>query len=92
MGEAAILWKRAEAASARGHWEMADADYGASAALYEKQGARPTLARVLRGWGETLRLAGRGADGDDKLRQALTLFEEMGLARESAEVRASLTS
>ena len=92
MGEAAILWKRAEAASSRRRWEMADADYGASAALYEKQGARPTLARVLRGWGETLRLAGRGADGDDKLRQALTLFEEMGLAREGAEVRASLAS
>jgi len=92
MGEAAILWKRAEAASSRRRWEMADADYGASAALYEQQGARPNLARVLRGWGDGLHLVGRGADGDGKLRQALTLFEEMGLAREGAEVRASLAS
>jgi hypothetical protein len=62
----------------------------ASAAILEEQGARPNLARVLRGWGETLRSAGRSAEGDDRLRRSLRLFEDMGMEREAGEVRDEL--
>jgi tetratricopeptide (TPR) repeat protein len=87
MGEAAILGKRGEAAARRERWDAAVRDLEASARIYEEQGARPNLARVLRGWGRALRAAGRAEDGDEKLRRALALFEEMGLERETAEVR-----
>ena len=90
LGEAGILWKRAQAAVSRQRWEEADVDFASSAALHEENGARPNLARVLRGWGEALRSAGRNAEGDERLRAALTLFEEMGLAREAAEVNVEL--
>jgi tetratricopeptide (TPR) repeat protein len=90
LGEAGILWKRAQAAVSRQRWEEADADFASSARLDEENGARPNLARVLRGWGEALREAGRAVEAEEKLRSALALFEEMGLAREAAEVRAEL--
>ena len=90
LGEAAIRWKRAEAAASRHRWEAADADFASSTTLFERNGARPNLARALRGWGEALREAGRTADGDERLRRAQALFEEMGLQRENAEVRAEL--
>lgn len=90
-GEAGILWKRAEARTRRGEWDEALADFAASAAILEAEGARPNLARVLRGWGETLRAAGRAAEGDEKLRRALALFEEMGIASDADAVRATLS-
>jgi tetratricopeptide (TPR) repeat protein len=90
LGEAGILWKRAQAAVARQRWDEADADFAASARLVEENGARPNLARVLRGWGEALREAGRTGEAEQKLHSALALFDEMGLAREAAEVRAEL--
>ncbi|MEO6207789.1 MAG: hypothetical protein ABIP77_07525 [Candidatus Limnocylindrales bacterium] len=90
FGEAGILWKRAEAFAQRGDM-AALADFGASAALLEDLGARPHLARLLRGWGETLRAAGRAAEGDEMLRRALSLLDEMGITGEAASVRAALT-
>jgi tetratricopeptide (TPR) repeat protein len=90
LGEASILWKRAQAAASRGRWEEADADFAASAELLERNDARPNLARVLRGWGEALRAAGRESEAEEKLRSALGRLEAMGLARESGEVRAEL--
>jgi tetratricopeptide (TPR) repeat protein len=90
LGEAGILWKRAESAALRQRWDDAAADFAASARLFEENGARPNLARALRGWGEVLHAAGRKAEGDDQLRRALALFEEMGLGREAGEVRAAL--
>jgi tetratricopeptide (TPR) repeat protein len=89
-GEAGILWKRAEAASKHGEWESALADFEASAAIVEEFGARPDLARILRGWGETLRASARQAEGDEKLRRSLALFEAMGIVAEADAVRAAL--
>lgn len=89
FGEAGILWKRAEASAQRGD-TAALADFGASAAILEDLGARPHLARLLRGWGETLRAAGRDAEGDERLRRALSLFDEMGITGEAEAVRATL--
>jgi tetratricopeptide (TPR) repeat protein len=93
IGEANILWKRAESAARRERWEDALVDYEAAARIFEAQGARPNLARVLRGWGTALRDAGRGdrEAGDEQLRRALALFEAMGLEREAREVRISLS-
>jgi tetratricopeptide (TPR) repeat protein len=92
LGEAGILWKRAQSAAASERWEMAEADFAASAALLERMGGRPNLARVLRGWGEGLRRAGRDAEGAEKLRRSLALFEEMGLTREADQVRIELAA
>jgi len=90
FGEAGILWKRAEASANRDDHGAALADFAASAAILEEFGARPQLARVLHGWGETLRAAGRAAEGDATLQRALALFEEMGIALEAEAVRALL--
>ena len=90
VGEAGILQKRAEASARRSDREAALADFAASAAILEEFGARPQLARVLRGWGETLRAAGRKAESDAALHRALALFEEMGIAPEAEAVRAIL--
>jgi tetratricopeptide (TPR) repeat protein len=90
LGEASILWKRAQVAAAQGRWQAADADFAASAALLEQNDARPNLARALRGWGEALRAGGRETEAREKLRTALAHLESMGLAREAGEVRAEL--
>ena len=90
FGEAGILWKRAEASAKRGDHVASLADFAASAAILEEFGARPQLARVLRGWGEALRSLGRADEGDETLRRALALFEEMGIAPEADAVRAIL--
>jgi len=92
FGEAGILWKRAEASAQRGDREAALSDFAASAAILEEFEARPQLARVLHGWGETLRAAGRTAESDATLDRALALFEEMGIAPEAEAVRASLAA
>jgi tetratricopeptide (TPR) repeat protein len=90
VGEASVRWKRGQARAAGGNLDGALADLEAAAAIFEAEGARPNLARTLRDWGETLRAAGRRAEGDERLRAALALFEAMGLEREAAEVRAEL--
>jgi tetratricopeptide (TPR) repeat protein len=87
LGEANIRWKRAEALSQQGRWEEALSDFAASAAVWEDEQARPILARVLRGWGETLRTAGRVQEADEKLRRARALFEELGLEPEAEAMR-----
>lgn len=86
LGEAGILAKRGEAAAARLDWDAAWQDFEASSAILEGEGARPSLARTLRGWGEALRLAGRTDDAAPILRRSRALFEEMGLVREAAAV------
>lgn len=90
FSEAGILQKRAEASARRGDREAALADFAASATILEEFGARPQLARVLRGWGETLRAGGRRAESDAALHRALALFEEMGIAPETEAIRAIL--
>lgn len=91
VGEAGILWKRAEASAQRGERAAALADFADSAAILEDLGARPQLARVLRGRGETLHAAGRAVEGDATLQRALALFEEMGITPEAEAVRAILS-
>ena len=92
FGEAGILGKRAEASAKRGEAAAALADFAASSAILEEFGARPSLARVLRGWGETLRSLGRADESDETLRRALALFEEMGIVAEAEAVRTTLAA
>ena len=87
LGEAGILGKRAESAAARGDLEPALADFAAAARILEEQGARPTLARVLQGWGDALRRAGRAAEAGPLLKRAAALFDELGLTREASAIR-----
>ena len=91
LGEAGVLAKRAEVAIRRGNLEAAIADLETSAKIMEAEGARPNLARVLRGWGDALRGAGRVDEAEPLLRRALALFEEMGIDGEAAGVRTSLS-
>jgi len=96
--EAAIKVKRAEtkagplsADSSAADVDPVLADFSAGTSGFEAMGARPYLARALRAWGETLRRLGKAPEGDEKLRRAQALFEEMGIEREAAEVRAELS-
>ncbi|MCA1572838.1 MAG: hypothetical protein LC798_21605, partial [Chloroflexi bacterium] len=82
---------RAEASARRADHAAALADFADSAAILEDLGARPQLARVLRGWGEALCSAGRLAESDTTLHRALSLFEELGIEPEAEGVRDSLT-
>lgn len=97
FAQASILGKRADtgaktlqAGSPQAEVDTVLGDYSASAAAFEAMGARPFLARVLRSWGTALRGLGRPNEGDEKLRRALALFEEMGIDREAGEVRVEL--
>ena len=92
VGEAGILWKRAQAEVARGETDRALAGFAASAAIAEELGARPHLARVLRDWGDALRATGGASEAEPILRRAVTLFDEMGISAEADAVRASLQS
>jgi tetratricopeptide (TPR) repeat protein len=90
VGEAGILGKRAEGEAKRGDLDPALADFAASAGLLESLGMRPALARVLVGWGETLRAAGRSADAEPILRRAADLLDELHLDREAQAVRTTI--
>lgn len=90
LGEAGILGKRAESAATRGEFDAAIADFAAAAAILEAQGARPALARALRGWGETLRAAGRPDEAKPILERSLALLEALQLRPEADAVRAIL--
>jgi tetratricopeptide (TPR) repeat protein len=94
FGEANILWKRGEWESARtdGSRDAWQADFASAVGLFEDMHARPFLARTLRGWGLALRGAGEASEGDEKLRRAVELFDELGITREADELRATLPS
>ena len=91
LGEAGILWKRGEATAAKGDIDVAVADFEASAAILQDQGARPHLARVTRSWGEALQRAGRTDAAEPILRRSLEVFEELGLDTEAGLVRTLLS-
>ena len=91
VGEAGILYKRAQAAVSRGEVARALPDFAASAQIIETEGMRPSLARLLREWGLALRSAGRPDEADASLRRALSLFEELGLSVEAGVVRLELS-
>jgi tetratricopeptide (TPR) repeat protein len=92
--EATIYWKRAETVARMGrveaNREQVLSDFAEAAKEFDDMGARPFLARVLRDWGNVLRGLGRFDEGDAKLRQAISLFDEMGISREAAEARAEI--
>jgi tetratricopeptide (TPR) repeat protein len=87
MGQAGILAKRGEARAGRGELDEAKADVDAALAIYESEGARPLIARVLFTWGSSLRRAGRTQEAEAALGRAQDLFEEIGLDKEAAKVR-----
>jgi tetratricopeptide (TPR) repeat protein len=87
MGEAGILAKRGEGRAGRGELDEAKADVDAALAIYETEGARPLMARVLFMWGSALRRAGRLEDAEAALGRAEVLFEEVGLEVEVGKVR-----
>jgi tetratricopeptide (TPR) repeat protein len=91
LGEAGILSKRAETEARGGQIDEASSDFSAAAAILEEEGARPSLARVLRDWGQFLRLGGRTDEADATLKRSLGLFEELGLDAEAAAVRTMLS-
>jgi tetratricopeptide (TPR) repeat protein len=91
--EANVLWKRAETearrADAANTTQVLD-DFKSAFEMFDAMRARPIVARVLRDWGETMRRMGRAAEGDEKLRAALKLFDALAITREAGEVRAEL--
>lgn len=93
-GVATVVWQRAETESKRSdggaNVEQMLVDYAAAAAAYEGMGGRPYLARVLRDWGNALRIQGQIDESDARLRRALNLFTELGIQREANEVHATL--
>jgi tetratricopeptide (TPR) repeat protein len=92
FSEANIIWKRAEYEAKRADGDSAKSleDFATASRAFEKMQAKPFVARAKRDWGESLRAIGRRDEGDDKLRQALALFDEMGITREADELRATL--
>ena len=66
------------------------ADFERADSQFEDMGGRPYQARVLRDWGNALKGLGRHEEGDEKLRQAIALFDVMGIKREANEARAEL--
>jgi tetratricopeptide (TPR) repeat protein len=92
FSQAGIIGKRAEFEAKRpgGNREQAFADFADAVSRFEQMQAKPYVARILRSWGDALRAEDRRADGDEKLKRALSLFDEMGIKREADEVRAEL--
>jgi tetratricopeptide (TPR) repeat protein len=92
IGEAGILAKRGEGRLRAGDVDPALADLRDSAEILEREGSRPNLARVLQGLGQALRAVGRADEAEAPLRRSLALFEEMGLDREAAALKVSLSA
>jgi tetratricopeptide (TPR) repeat protein len=94
FGEASILAGKAEFEAKRqdGSIEQWQVDFAEATRLFEEMRACPYLARALRSWGQALRAAGRTDEGDEKLRRALQLFDELGITREAYELRTTLAA
>jgi tetratricopeptide (TPR) repeat protein len=92
--EATVYWKRAEIESGKPPGEQNRdemlADFERADSQFEEMGGRPYRARVLRDWGNALKTIGRHDEGDEKLRQAIALFDAMGIKREANDARAEL--
>jgi tetratricopeptide (TPR) repeat protein len=92
LSEAAIRWKRAESAIALGRPGDAPTDFEVSSRIYETEGARPNLARVLRSWGLALIDAGQADEAEAILRRSLAVMDAIGLEREASELRDRIAS
>jgi tetratricopeptide (TPR) repeat protein len=90
--ETTIIWKRAETAAKQREGNEAQilADYEHAAQSFERMGARPFHARVLRDYGRELRAQGRTEEAAEVLRQAAAILAELGLAEEADELRLEL--
>lgn len=92
--EANVLWQRAETESKKpadeSNVEQMLADYAAAVGGFQQMAARPFVARASRAWGSALRSVGRTDEGNEKLRRALALLDELGISREANAVRAAL--
>ncbi|HSJ33845.1 MAG TPA: hypothetical protein VLB85_02215, partial [Acidimicrobiia bacterium] len=66
-------------------WEAALSDFESAIGIFEKTGARAHLAPALRDYGAALEVAGMVEDGEETLRRAHRLFEEMGITPENAD-------
>lgn len=91
VGESGILGKRAESYASEGRLDDAVADFAAATEILENLGARPSLARALQAWGETLIKGGRKDDATPIFERAASLFDELGLDREAQAVRTTLS-
>ena len=91
---AAIIGKRAEFEAKREHPDVERmlADFTAAVDAFEVMEAKPYIARTLRAWGEELRRLDRSGEGNEKLRQAIAVFDEIGIKREADEVRGELVA
>jgi tetratricopeptide (TPR) repeat protein len=92
FAEAGIYWLRgkAERATPDPNAEQLLSDFATADALFADMGARPYQARALRDWGLALRELGKQDASRDKLKQALALFDQMGIQREADELRVEL--
>jgi len=90
--ETIVTWMHAEAEAKRpgADQDRALADYEAAFGLFVEMGALPYQARVLRDWGKALRSMGRVDEGNDKLRSALAMLDDLGIKREANDVRTTL--
>jgi DNA-binding CsgD family transcriptional regulator len=73
-------------------WDEALAHFQAAAALAERMGARPALARTLEAHAAALvaRSGGEAAQDRPLLAQALAIYDELGMAADAARARARL--
>ena len=79
LKEAELLRQRARDRMAAGHeTDLALADFAASEAIFDRLGARPSLAQTLQEHGETLRQSGRSEEARPHLDRAAALLAEMG--------------
>lgn len=92
--EANVLWQRAETESkrppAQRDGQRMAADYAAAVGAFEAMDARPFVARATRAWGIALRSLGQTVEGNEKLRRALTMLDELRISREANELRTIL--
>lgn len=95
-GEATIIWKRAETEAEKPAGERNEAqmfsDYETSVTSFRQIGGRPFTARVTRAWGQALIASGKSAEGEAKLREALSELDALGIKTEAEALRTQLGS
>jgi hypothetical protein len=91
-GEATIIWKRAETElkkpAAERNRDQLLADFATATDSFEAMSGRPFTARVIRDGGQALVELGEVAEGQAKLREALTQLDALGIKTEADQLRA----
>lgn len=83
-GEAMVLLNRAIALAGDGYHDEAAPDFERARVLFADIRARPSLARTLHAYGQTLQAAGRSEEGAALLREAAELFGQLGIQPDPA--------